>query len=184
MIELSNVTIGHKKVNAKIFGKRVCIISEYSSEILLSIAGKFFGKGKTIFYKEAFNDVQDIYTRNMQNIGLGIIKNVRPLYQELTVKENLEFYARMNKAKMKYPLMLKEIENKKIETLSVAGLATISFAIANMDDPEIILLDLTQPMMEKEKKIFWYNISPYIEDKIIIYAQSNEDLEADQILRI
>jgi len=98
-------------------------------------------------------------------LGLNPLRDIEPLkrriavivalgsnlYSELTVKENLDFYARYmgfsrreRKERIKWALEFSELEefaDTKVKKLSSGMIARLAFARSFMHDPEVILID-------------------------------------------
>jgi len=99
---------------------------------------------------------EDLNTSSYSKIGVLLHENV--LYDELTVGENLEFYARMfgfvsDVAKDAFGrLGLDEFSDKKVKTLSYGWKKRLNFVRALINDPEILLLDEPLSGLDEEAR--------------------------------
>ena len=76
---------------------------------------------------------------------IGYVPQGIALFEDLSVKENIRFFASVNKIKIadlnKLPFNLTPIANKKVSKLSVGMKKRVSIVCALVSDPDVIILD-------------------------------------------
>ncbi len=76
---------------------------------------------------------------------IGYVPQGIALFEDLSVKENISFFASVNKVKItdlnKLPFNLTPIANKKVSKLSVGMKKRVSIVCALVSDPDVIILD-------------------------------------------
>ena len=76
---------------------------------------------------------------------IGYVPQGTALFEDLSVKENIRFFASVGKARTvnlnELPFNIKEIENKKVSKLSIGMKKRVSIACALVSDPSILILD-------------------------------------------
>jgi ABC-type multidrug transport system ATPase subunit len=150
---------------------------------LLAIVGKN-GSGKTTLLKIMCGLVrptkgtvrvfgENLNTGSYSKIGVLLHENV--LYDELTVRENLEFYDRMfgfmgDVAKDAFDrLGLDEFSDKRVKTLSYGWKKRLNFVRALINDPEILLLD--EPLSGLDVVEIMFELS---KERVVIFTSPSE----------
>lgn len=76
---------------------------------------------------------------------IGYVPQGIALFEDLSVKENVSFFASVNKTKLpdlgSLPFNLKPIANKKVSKLSIGMKKRVSIVCALVSDPSVIILD-------------------------------------------
>jgi ABC-2 type transport system ATP-binding protein len=76
---------------------------------------------------------------------IGYVPQGIALFEDLSVKENIKFFASVNKTKIpdlsKLPFNLVPIANKKVSRLSIGMKKRVSIVCALVSDPPVIILD-------------------------------------------
>ena len=79
------------------------------------------------------------------NDKIGYVPQGIALFEDLSVKENIKFFASVNKTKIpdlsKLPFNLVPIANKKVSKLSTGMKKRVSIVCALVSDPPVIILD-------------------------------------------
>ncbi|MEM3374398.1 MAG: ATP-binding cassette domain-containing protein [Candidatus Woesearchaeota archaeon] len=176
-----------KGISFEVFEKeKIAIYGDSGSGktlLILCMAGFLEHKGEIIFYEKA-----DIKLK----IGVSAIENIKPIFEDFDIFEILEYYAKSLKLsfsndKIKNFLKLFEISNKSIKDLSAVEKAFISFLIAYISDPEVLLLDeITKELSEDNMIFFWKKIEPLIKEKTLIFTtkRKQELMIANRVLFI
>ncbi|MDP4149777.1 MAG: ABC transporter ATP-binding protein [Bacteroidota bacterium] len=138
----------------------------------------------------------DVYRQTEQiKRSIGYMSQKFSLYEDLTVRENIRFYAgiyqlsdariREKTAKLLQQLHMEEQEKSLVRSLPLGWKQKLAFAIAIVHDPAIVFLDEptggVDPMMRKE---FWSTIYEASDRGITIFVTTHYMDEAEYCHRV
>lgn len=138
----------------------------------------------------------DVFTRNEEiKKNIGYMSQKFSLYEDLTIKENIRFYAgiygksdafiKEKTARVLEQLHLKEEANKLVRSLPLGWKQKLAFSVAIFHEPEIVFLDEptggVDPVTRRE---FWKMIRETASNGITIFVTTHYMDEAEYCDRI
>lgn len=139
MIKLENISYSYGKSQVLY---SVSVTAEQGSCIV--IAGPN-GSGKSTLLSVIAGIKKQSAGTAYVNGKIGYVPQSTALFEDLSVKENLKFFAAAGKIKFcgteKLPFKLKNFENKKVAKLSDGMKKRVSIACALISNPDILILD-------------------------------------------
>lgn len=138
----------------------------------------------------------DVYKeRNLIKRNIGYMSQGFSLYDDLTVKENIEFYAGIYGMKRKLiqerfvelveKLAISDLQNKFVKDLPLGWKQKIAFSVAIFHKPEIVFLDEpTSGVDPITRRQFWDMIYEAVESGITVFITTHYMDEAEYCDRI
>jgi len=138
----------------------------------------------------------DIFTETEKiKLNIGYMSQKFSLYEDLTVKENIEFYAgiyRLSKPqiKAKTTLLIEEldlhsVQNSLIKTLPLGWKQKLAFSVAVIHDPHIVFLDEpTGGVDPVTRRQFWELIYQAADRGVTVFVTTHYMDEAEYCHRI
>ncbi|MDD2344564.1 MAG: ABC transporter ATP-binding protein [Bacteroidales bacterium] len=138
----------------------------------------------------------DIYKeRNIIKQNIGYMSQGFSLYEDLTVKENIEFYAGIYGVKRKEikirldelvdKLQIHDLKNKFVKDLPLGWKQKIAFSVAIFHKPKIVFLDEpTSGVDPITRRQFWDLIYEAVESGITVFVTTHYMDEAEYCDRI
>jgi ABC-2 type transport system ATP-binding protein len=175
-----------KKVNIHInFGEIVGIIglngAGKSTMMRLITGANTIQKGEILFEGKNINNLSRNEKRN-----IAYLSAENNLYAELSVTNNLEFFRRfygattLDKSEVIDKLYLKDILNKKVETLSSGMRQRVAIASTTMKHSKLLLLDEPTVALDieaKDKMLNYIKSFSGSDNSIIITSHNIKDIE-------
>ncbi|MCS7144539.1 MAG: ABC transporter ATP-binding protein [Archaeoglobaceae archaeon] len=163
----------------------------FSAEGKIAIFG-FNGAGKSTLAKILAGIIKPSYGR-VEIFGLDPVKNAElrrkigivthnpMLYKELTVKENLEFFAKLYQAKdwkeVLQNLKLEEKLNSRISELSKGFAQRVAIARALLPKPKVLILDEALTGLDAESREVALSIMQEFNGILVFSTHQFEDAE-------
>lgn len=138
----------------------------------------------------------DVYRETEQiKRSIGYMSQKFSLYEDLTVRENIRFYAGIygmsdqfikdNTERLLHQLRLQEEENKLVKSLPLGWKQKLAFSVAIFHEPEIVFLDEptggVDPVTRRE---FWTMIYEAAESGITVFVTTHYMDEAEYCNRV
>ena len=202
-IEIKNISKSFKELKKfKYFSKKKEILRNIN--ISLSIGDVFFllgsnGSGKTTFLKLIAGllnpdegEINYFGSKNIRSINFGLSdSNFRSFYWRLTVRQNLEFFAKLSnldknfsKKRINYllgDLDLQDLADKPFMNLSSGQMQSISICRALLNNPKVLLLDEPTTHLDpiKSKIVISFLKKYLIENNLIVIWCTHNIREVD-----